>query len=216
MITHSLPRPVRVLFSLVSLATVFALAGCSLLPEPKPDPTRYYVLTGPAESAPADAKASGACVLGLKRVELVSYLNGKDIVVREADNEIVYQRFARWAEPLSASIGRALVDTLSRSGKVGRVVAQPFPFDTRRDYDVSVRVLRCEGARRGSRGGASASFSAEVEITEAKPGGAVVARKTFTAPESTWDGEEFGKLARLLSDNVRALGEDLIASLPDR
>ena len=53
-----------------------------------------------------------------------------------------------------------------------------------------------------------------IEVTESKPGGAVVVRKTFVAPQTEWDGKDFGKLAQLLSDSVAALGDEIVGSLP--
>lgn len=194
-------------------AVVLGSAGCSLLPPPKADPTRYYVLTGQPVAEELAPKAEGALVLGVKRIEIASYLNGKDMVVREAGNEIVYNSFSRWAEPLTASIGRAVSGRLASSPKVTRVYAQPFPFEVERDYDVSIRVVRCEGERTAG-GQLVASFSALVEVTEAKTGGTVVLRKLFTAPEAKWDGKDFGALAAALSDAVAALGAEVVAALP--
>ncbi|MDF3056166.1 MAG: hypothetical protein K0R17_381 [Rariglobus sp.] len=200
-------------FRLLSSVLLLGLAGCSLVPQPKPDPTRYYVLTGGSLSDAGEQAAEGSLVLGVKRIEIAPYLNGKDMVVREAGNEIAYQNFARWAEPLTTSIGRTLAGNLARSGKVNRVYPQPFPFEVERDYDVSVRVLRCEGERKAG-GQTVASFSALVEVTEAKTGGAVVLRKVFVAPEAGWDGRDFGKLATALSEGVLALGAEVVAALP--
>lgn len=194
-------------------AVVLGAGGCSLLPPPKADPTRYYVLTGLPVAEELAPKVEGAVVLGVKRIEIASYLNGKDMVVRESSNEIAYNSFSRWAEPLTASIGRAVAGRLASSPKVTRVYAQPFPFEVERDYDVSVRVVRCEGERKAD-GELVASFSALVEVTEAKAGGAVVLRKLFTAPEAKWDGKDFGALAAALSDSVAALGAEVVAALP--
>jgi uncharacterized protein len=194
-------------------AVVLGVTGCSLLPEPKADPTRYYVLTGQPVAEELAPKVEGALVLGVKRIEIASYLNGKDMVVRETSNEIAYNSFSRWAEPLTTSIGRAVSGRLASSPKVTRVYAQPFPFDVERDYDVSIRVMRCEGERTAA-GELTASFSALVEVTEAKTGGAVVLRKLFTAPAAKWDGKDFGALAAALSDSVAALGAEVVAALP--
>lgn len=194
-------------------AVVLGAAGCSLLPAPKADPTRYYVLTGQPVAEELAPKAEGALVLGVKRIEIAPYLNGKDMVVREAGNEIAYNSFSRWAEPLASSIGRAVSGRLAGSPKVERVYPQPFPFEVERDYDVSIRVMRCEGERAAS-GELVASFSALVEVTEAKAGGAVVLRKLFTAPPAKWDGKDFGALAAALSDGVAALGTEVVAGLP--
>jgi uncharacterized protein len=212
--TRSICFPVvRSLCAVWLSAAVLFTAGCSLIPEPKADPTRYYVLTGGPADAELAPKADGALVLGLKRIEIAAYLNGKDMVVREADNEIAYNSFSRWAEPLSTSIGRAVAARLAGSENVERVYPQPFPFNVTRDYDVAIRVMSCEGERKEG-GKAVASFSALVEVTEAKAGGAVVWRKLFTAPEAAWDGRDYGALAAALSDGVGALGAEIITALP--
>jgi len=199
---------------LAALGLLF-LAGCSFLPAPKPDPTRYYVLTGALPAAAPAPRDEHALVLGVKRIEIAPYLNGKDIVVRTAGNEITYNSFARWAEPLATSISRALTGRLAAADHVDRVYAQPFPFEVTRDYDVGIRVLRCEGERRAD-GKTVASLAAVVEVTEAKIGGAVVLRKTFVAPETPWDGRDFGALAQTLSDGVAALAADVAGTLPTK
>ena len=199
--------------ALLSILCALAWSGCSLLPEPKSDPTRYYVLTGVSLDLAPPAKAEKGLVLGVKRIEIAAYLNGKDMVVREAGNEITYQSFARWAEPLASSISRAVAGRLAGAEKVTRVYSQPFPFEVARDYDVAIRVLRCEGER-SAEGGKVASFSALVEVTEAKTGGAVVLSKVFVAPPVDWDGRDFGALAAALSEGVAALGADVAAALP--
>ena len=204
---------VRSLCLSVTAVAVMGLTGCSLLPAPKPDPTRYYILTGGGPEANRSKKSDHARVIGLKRVDLAPYLNGKSLVVREAGNEITYAGFSRWAEPLSTSIGRALAGYLDASEKVDRVYSQPFPIETARDYDLAISITRCEGERRAD-GRTVASLVAVVELTEAEPGGAVVLRKTFVAPETAWDGKDFGLLATALSDGVAALGADLINALP--
>ena len=199
---------------LLITAGLLALSGCSLLPAPSSDPTRYYVLTPAADLAqPRPAKAERARVIGLKRIDSAPYLNGKDLVVREAGNEITYHSFSRWAEPLATSIGRTLAERLEASANVARVYAQPFSFEVPRDYDLTVSIVRCEGERRAD-GRASPSLVAVIEVTEAKAGGAVVLRKSFVAPERAWDGKDFGALAAALSAGVEALGAELTLAIP--
>ena len=214
----NLRRSLASFFVPAALAGVFWFsAGCSIVPEPTVDPTRYYVLTAPSaaisNAAAATAPAADALVLGLRNVTIAPYLNGKAMIVRNAANEIDYEDFARWAEPLQTGVNRFLALELTRSARVKRVFTQPYPFDAERTYDVSIEVLRCEGARKA--GGATvASFEARIEITEAKPGGAIVARTFFTAPETAWDGRNFSALAQALSEGVAALGREVVAKLP--
>lgn len=192
---------------------IFLFAGCSIFPTPQADPTHYYVLTAPAFADPGPARAENALRVGLRRVEVVPYLGGKAMIVRTAANEIAYEEYARWAELPAAGIERLLTARLQSSPKVGRVYLQPFPFDGPRDYDVGVSVLRCEGERKAD-GKTAVSFVCTVEVTEAKAGGTVILRKTFTAQAAAWDGKDFGKLALLLSDAASALGEEIVGALP--
>jgi uncharacterized lipoprotein YmbA len=194
---------------LLLLTLALLLAGCSgLIPAPQTDPTRYFVLTGP----PPAAAAGGSLRIGLRTVELAAYLKSPDMIVRQGTNEIALQDYARWGEPLDAGIARLLRESLQAAGGVGRVYLQPFPLDTDRDYDVAVTVLRCEGAT-GGKGGRGARFAATFEIT--KPGdGRLVARRTFVAPDVGWNGTDFAQLAGLLSDDVAALGQDVVGALP--
>ena len=192
---------------------MFIQAGCSFLPEPKADPTRYYVLTGPAVDESGARQVAGAFVVGLKSVQVAPYLNGKAMIVRNATNEIAYQEFARWAEPLDVGVGRMLSARLVASDKIKRLYSQPFPFDVERDYDVRIEVLRCEGEHKPD-GKTVASLACVVEVTEAKTGGAVVLRKVFTAPEAAWNGKDFSRLAQLLSDAISTVGDEVIAALP--
>ncbi|HTJ77996.1 MAG TPA: ABC-type transport auxiliary lipoprotein family protein [Rariglobus sp.] len=198
---------------LLACGALLFQAGCSIIPAPQTDPTHYYVLTGPSFADPGPARLENALSIGVRRVEVVPYLNGKAMIVRSAANEIAYQDYARWAELPAAGIERLVMARLQSSPKVGRVYLQPFPFDVKRDYDVAVSVQRCEGERKAD-GATAACFVCTVEITEAKPGGAVVVRKTFTAPQAAWDGKDFGKLAQLLSADVAALGDEIVDTLP--
>jgi len=192
---------------------LLVLTGCSIFPSPQADPTHYYVLTAPSFADPGPARAETALRIGLRRVEVVPYLNGKAMIVRNAANEISYQDYARWAELPADGIERLVMARLQGSPKVGRVYLQPFPFDEPRDYDVAVSVRRCEGERKAG-GKTAVDFACTIEITESKPGGSVVVRKTFVAPQAEWDGKDFGKLAQLLSDAVAALGEEVVGALP--
>jgi hypothetical protein len=65
----------------------------------------------------------------------------------------------------------------------------------------------------GGKGGV-ARFAAAYDIIASGAGGQVVVRRTFTAPDLPWDGADFGALARLLSDGMAKLSDDIAANLP--
>ena len=203
-------------FRLLSSAVgLLLLAGCNVIPPPQADSTRYFALASPALDDSTARPTLGTLRLGLKAVDVAPYLKKGLIVVRRGENELVYNEYARWAEPLEASIARALRARLLADAKTGRVFAYPFPFDQERDFDIAIGIVRCEGAQlRG--GGAAARFEATLEITSAGTSSEVVVRKTIALPDVVWDGKDYAALARALSDDVAALGQEIAAALPEK
>jgi len=96
----------------------YLLAGCGLLAGPKPDRTRYYVLTPIAPSAAADSDLS----LGLESLRMPDYLDGYDIITRVGANELRRNPLERWAEPLESSFKRALGQNLASLLHTDRVL----------------------------------------------------------------------------------------------
>jgi uncharacterized protein len=205
-------------FRLLLLAGCLAVAGCDgIIPPPQADPTRYYVLSGqglPDGSGPSlEANApAGKTRLGIRNVELAAYLKTPSIIVRNGSNELLIGDFQRWAEPLGDGIARVVRTRLLADRAVASVALQPFSFGAPRDYDIAITVTRCEGNTAGDR--SFASFAAGFEIRTSGPDSHVVARKVFVAPETPWNGRDFGQLAGLLSDDADALGREVITSLP--
>jgi uncharacterized protein len=186
------------------------LAGCSVVPEPQADLTRYYVL-GDTVAVSETAEIGSGLVVGLRKVELPAYLDKGTVVVRHAENELVYNDYARWAEPLTDGLSRVVRGRLLASPRIARVFTEGFPFDQPRDCDVSITIQRCEGM--DIAGDRSAKFSAVIEITATNPMGRVISRKIFTAPATQWDGRDYGALVQMLSQAVAALGDEVVAAL---
>ncbi|GAB1489798.1 hypothetical protein MASR2M8_22520 [Opitutaceae bacterium] len=199
-------RPARLLLGIAAIG----LAGCQIIPDAAPDPTRFYVLTGPSLQQVSTAQP-GPLSLGLKAVNLAPYLRGRSMLVRAGEHEITYNDYARWAEPLDQGISRILQGQLLGSPSVGRVHAHPFPFDQTRDFDVAVSIVRCEGVREA--GTSVARFAALIEVTRVNDG-SMVKRQVFTAPDVPWNGQDYAALAAALSSSVERLASEVIASLP--
>jgi uncharacterized lipoprotein YmbA len=190
---------------LVSLAAALAalLTGCNILPEASPENARHYVL----EAKPAGGAASaGALKIGLRPVEVATYLRGKAMATRVGENEVRYARDAFWAEPLDAGIARVLRENLAAHATV---LPYPFPAQLPRDYDLTVRVLSAEGGAKGVR------FVAVIELLRVGDNPELVVRREFAAPAAAW-GDDYGQLARGLSDAVAALAAEVLASAPKK
>lgn len=209
--TNTLIRRV-LLSSLLGAAALFA--GCQILPEATPDPTRYYVLNGLAPVTSGLVNVEGRLQVGLRPVDVPEYLRKtRSLVVREGTNQVRIQDDARWAETLDGGINRVLRDRLLSSPRVAGVYTHPFPGAVRRDCDISIRLLRCEGSV-NEKGETVARFAATYEITAGMASGQVVARRTFYSPDAPWDGRDFGVLARLLSDAAQQLSDAIANDLP--
>ena len=189
-------------------------AACTVVPPPQDDPTRYFVLSD-SSGQQVEAPAAGAVRIGLRSVRLESYLKRKEMVVRTGANEVEFRDYRRWAEPLDAAIARIVRMRLLESPEVAQVVTDPFPLDQERDYDVAIDVRRCEGSLDAS-GRFKASLSATIEISTSGANAHVVARRLFTAPAAAWDGRDFDRLASLLSSDISALGQDVLAAIPPK
>ena len=198
---HSLFLPGRLLL----LGCALAGAGCTVIPPATPDTTRYYVLTtAPAKPATV-APAGPHWRIALRPVEVPAFLRGKAMQVRYAGNEIRYADEARWAESLEAGLGRVLRESLEGRGEVARGVSSP---GEDHDFDVTVRVLRCEGDHENK----LARFTAVVEVYPPGAGTERRARDTFTVEAAGWDGS-YGQLALKLSEAVDGLADRITALL---
>lgn len=202
-------RSFPVLLAVVGLG----LAGCSILPAPPADPTRYFVLTGPSLNDDGVRNFGGALNVGLKSVDIAPYLRKPTIAVRRGTHEVIYDDYIRWAEPLEAGVARIVQARLLAAPGIGRVHHAPLSFDQQRDYDVALSIIRCEGVT-GNR--SVARFAAAVEVTTSGDDPQVVLRKVFQAPDAEWDGQDYAALARALSQGVAALCEEIVAALPEK
>jgi uncharacterized lipoprotein YmbA len=96
---------------LLSLTALLILTGCLGL-DPKPDPSRYFVLRDtPAQTTAAPVDCGRTVLVG--PVTLAGYLNNPKIALRRGANEIGYQAWDFWAAPLSRSLPRELISSLA-------------------------------------------------------------------------------------------------------
>jgi uncharacterized lipoprotein YmbA len=208
-------NPLLRTFARCAALGLLAIAGCNIVPPAQEDTTRYFVLSDnglPAVVA-GEAPAAGTLRIGLRTVRLEGYLKGRQMIVRNGANEVRFEDFRRWAEPLDTAITRIVRSRLLSGPAVAQVYAEPFPFDQERDYDVSIEVSRFEGAV-DANGKFVASLAATIEISTTGANSRVVSRRGFEAPVREWDGADFDHLAELLNSDVAALAQEVASELP--
>jgi uncharacterized lipoprotein YmbA len=175
----------RLAFSLQLSAFSLLLAGCNLLPEPQPDPTRHFTL-----SAPTGVTQPGGVVV--RPVEIAGHLRPRAMAVRIADHEVTYLEDVRWAEPLDTALTQLLQ---------AKLAAAPS------EWTVKVEIERFELL---SHHGNAVQVAATYQAT---PKGGAPKRGSFTATPRAWDGRDHGALVALLRDAANELGDALAAAL---
>lgn len=130
-------------FRILRLALVAVLlAGCGSVLAPRPDRTRYYMLSqSPTENLQVQPVSPRDLVVGIGPLRLPDYLARSERVVRLGDNQLRFMQEERWAEPLEAGIGRVLLQGLTIRLPDARILNLPTLSSLPRTYDVPVEVL---------------------------------------------------------------------------
>jgi uncharacterized lipoprotein YmbA len=196
----------RTPFLILALGFAWLAAGCSVVPEAKVDPTKFYLLSS------GEVKGGGELppnppIIRLRPVELANYLKARPMIVRRGDNEIEFREYARWGEPLDLGLARVLRERLLAS-HVARMVtgAVVKPAEGDRVRDLTIRVLSCEGGADGS-----VRFHAVWEISDATS--KVLAQGDFNPPDLKWNAKTEDTLAAALSEAARGLASEIAAAL---
>lgn len=132
--------------ALACLAAVLAVSGCAILRAPHPDPTRFFVLDA---VAPAGGTTTDLAI-GLGPVSLPSYLDRPEMARRVDENEIAYDSFRRWAEPLSSDFTRTIAADLVQLLGPRRIELFPWLRTAKFDFVVIVSATRFETQPDGS------------------------------------------------------------------
>lgn len=132
--------------ALAPFAALLVLAGCSLLSGPSPDPTRFFVLDA---LSPVTGQQSTLSI-GLGPVSLPSYLDRPEMARRVDENQIAYDPFRRWAEPLDHNFERVIAANLVQILEPRRIEFFPWYRNAKFDFVVTVAASRFETQPDGS------------------------------------------------------------------
>ncbi len=201
--------------TLLATWSIALAAGCSFL-SPRPDPTKFYVLTAiTSADSTTPVQSLGHLAIGLGPVKLPDYLAHAEVVTRVASNRVELSAADRWAEPLDESFRRVLARDLATL--LGTDQVMPFPWDlsTALDYRIEVTVEHFE---RDASGGTQ--LAASWIIRDGRDGRVLLSRQANFA-ESASGGMEGAAtaLSADLSDLSRQLADaviDLNRSRPPR
>ena len=182
------------------LGLCLALSGCINL-DPQADPTRFYLLSASNEAGVSE-DGEGLSI-GLKRVDVPSFLINRKIVVRLDSDEIRYSEIHRWGEDLETAISRTLATNLTAKNGIQQVSVVPWQDNSVHDVEIKVKILRFDGADDGN-----VTLRALWEIQDPSTGNNLVTGDT-NVNRSGWNGRNYGRLASLMSDTLASLTNEL-------
>lgn len=163
--TTPMRPPMRPLLALTIGATIF---GCTWPLSPQPDPSRFYLLTPAAESAPSAPALSPSAApfsLGLGPVKLPAYLDRPEVVTRAALNRLELSKTERWGESLEKNFTQVLARDLASQLGTQQIVVFPWYNTVHVDLQVRIDVYRFETDAKGM-----AELSAKWTIVDAASG----------------------------------------------
>jgi uncharacterized protein len=188
-------------------AVCFALAGCSLLPSPRPETSKFFVLTAKQDAAPLTASGGSGLAIGVGPVRLPDYLDRTEIATRVAPNRIQYSDSDRWGGLLDESFRRVLAADLARSLGNPEIVQFPRFRPTGLDYRIEVDVQRFERDVNGS-----ADLVARFTVRDGRSGKVLAANdSTISRPAS--GGTDASVAA--LSANIAELSDQIASAVRD-
>ncbi|WP_309379913.1 PqiC family protein [Cerasicoccus frondis] len=123
----------------IALGLLFTQQGCSL--GKQSTPSKFYVLTSlPQATEPLPVFQDSPPDVGVAQIEIPKYLDRPQMAYRVNTNEVRFNEFARWAEPIGSGVTRVTRENLTQLLGPGKVAAfpwmQPFP----RKYMISAVV----------------------------------------------------------------------------
>ena len=189
------------------IAAALTVTGCAAS-----RPTSYYLLEPVPEAGPPRGDRPDWLVLGIRPIEIPSYLDRRHILVRTAENRLKLSELDQWAEPLDESIARITARNLEALTCARTVRLLPGRPQGPVDHVLEIHIHRMEAGP-----GQEAILDASWRISEAQGGKTLMSRESrFVKPADTGDytslvqahTELIGELSRQMARAVEALAAE--------
>lgn len=145
-------RAVKLILPAVCIAVAVLAAGC--LFSPRPDRSKFFVLSPEAEHGaapvPSSIGATNQLIVGLGPIKLPEYLDRPEVVTRVAPNRLELSPSDRWAEPLSSDFRQVMAQDLSARLGTQMIIFYPWYRTSHIDYQVTIDVYRFERDSHGT------------------------------------------------------------------
>jgi len=107
--------------------------------------THFHVLaTSQSKGNQQNDPSTVVKAVGIREIKLPAYLDRPQIVTRVGENELVLSYSHQWAEPLSQSVSRVLVEALDARMPTVEVLLFPWPKAYAQDAEIRLHIHQFE------------------------------------------------------------------------
>jgi len=196
----------RAAASLALMTAAFVVAGCGSILSPRPDLSKFFVLTPATDATSAMPRTGNGPTIGLGPVRLPAYLDREEIATRIDLNQMQYSETDRWAEPLDTDFRRTLEKDLAAALGTAQIVPFPWFAPARPDYKIEVDVDRFERNEKGD-----SQLTSHWTIKDGKSGKLLFAKASDINHPAQSGGTEASVAA--LSTNVGELSDQIATAV---
>ncbi len=107
-------------------------------------PANFYVLNSDLSQAPVNTDTDSAPAVEIVALHIPPYLDRKQIVTRESENQLHFSEQNRWAGKLRKNLSRVLVKNLSHLLQSSRVAAIPHSLPINAQYQLEIAIVQFE------------------------------------------------------------------------
>lgn len=192
-------------------------AGCFKLSRTSP-PLRHYALAGAASpgaattAAAPTASTTTGLTLGLRRVDLASYLAVPAVMVRRGTTELIVSEFHRWGGELDEAINQSVATHLATQPSVRSVDVAPWAVGARHTYLVQLHVQRFEGVADSAATQGRVHMQAGWDIVRPMDG-RVLLRGTTDDRSGAWRVGDYSALVSGLDAALARMARDISTCL---
>lgn len=187
---------------MLALAAMLAsLGGCA-----GTAPSRFYALSPVPASETRAVPEIRSLTVGVMQIKMPDYLDRPQIATRVTPNELRYDEFNRWAEPLRENFSRVLAENLSVLLGADKVLVVPRVGALRLDYQVWVEVIQFDANTAGD-----VSLATKWAISQQDGKKALVTKRSTLLEPAGASGYE--AMAAAASRAVGALSREIAEAL---
>ncbi len=196
--------------ALLLLTCLLALSGCSI--GQKSSPSHFYVLSATATEVSESQLDGDTPMIGISRIEIPSYLDRPQMVTAISPNELQYNEFNRWGEPLDQGIIETLRQNLTAQLGIDKVSAFPWMQNFPRDYNVQVVIQNFEAHSYRNEVVLRTVF--RIEKLADKRETILVSERVYTQP-IPGESMDYDAVVKALSNTLTRLSADLAEALEE-